>query len=193
MKDCQFLEGYLDGELPAEQADRFCQHAMMCAKCQNQLEAQAEFERLVAAARDQFDRRHRTDCQDVAVLVRRRIKARRIVSGVGIVAASLAATIVIALGTMNFPSSPQVANELTVDESIVIAPELEPVPDETHLASDRVEVTTTVEADYLAEPVRTQNPNVTIYWLHPTIKVNPVADSTFFPNANETLLARRTP
>lgn len=203
MSGCEQLDDYLDGDLTPEQASRFREHSQVCGECRANLEAMAEFGGFVSEARSSFDdwyveQSERTNNVPALALSRSEpsIK-RRVAISVAIIAATIAA--VLAARTITLPASGDGQREVVKADStksngskkqsngsIGVAEAVKPQRTKTSITMPQ-------DSGYLAQPIQSSNPNITIYWLHPTMNTKAKKagdDSSATPEQETKLLAR---
>lgn len=196
---CEQLDDYLDGDLAPEAASRFREHVEVCGECQTNLDAMSEFDGLVAEAKLVFDdwngvRQDRSALVDEIQVANQRSVASRVVTSVAVVAATIAMAVVARNIAMRMPgnSSPREFSQSleSGSRSGVDAPS----DDSTELAQiTKASLNMAEDSRYLAEPIESSNPNITIYWLHPTVDaVASEDDSSSLPKQQVDLLAGRT-
>jgi anti-sigma factor RsiW len=178
---CPLIDAYLDGELPQGRRDDFLRHLETCPSCQAEASAQRRLDELFstpaidppAVPPELIDRIQRH--------VRSRVRRRLLNWSLGI-----AATVLIAAAWLIDDSGPARREEAVVRSSQDRASQAldhgespSPQRDESPLEVGKPQVAVSVDPrQYLAVPVTTSNPNVTILWLYPTTKPVPAEPSS---------------
>lgn len=199
---CEQLDDYLDGELTSEEASRFRDHVEYCSACRVNLEAMAEFDELVAEAKSSFDEwyvSHATQdrpalVDGIQVVATQRSLAGRVLASVAVVAATIALVVVARDIAMRMPGNPP-HREIGRSSGSSGRSGVEVLSDSTEIAQlTKARVNMTEDSRYLAQPIESSNPNITIYWLHPTVDAvsdSEDVDSSLVPEEKTNLLARK--
>lgn len=184
MTVCHLIDRFLDGELSGEESARFQRHLAGCEACQTEYEAHQEFQRWVDQAKGRFDHQARDVGPRIQRAVRwRRNRPRRLaLSGI-------AATVALAIGWSQLIEAPHEMSPEVVAHSAAKV-DIDPAS-EVPAATSKASVLVPEEVPYLAVPLPSTNPNVTIIWLHPTYESSSKPDASTAPPRAETLVARR--
>lgn len=194
---CEQLDDFLDGDLSTAKADSFREHATVCDACRESLEALAVFEGMVRDSKSMFDDWYQDDlnvaissatlptADKVDLPIRSRSSASRLLISITIVAATIAVTL---LGRKFY--------DLSRIERRPAVP-FAGTQGGQRSESNRLETVSLKlqGSGYLAEPIKSSNPDVTIYWLHPTtdtVNAAEKVDSSATPEQESSLIARRT-
>jgi anti-sigma factor RsiW len=162
---CDLIDGFLGKWLSGPERAAFERHLTECAHCQRELQAQACIDRLLSShvmivspsLVDRVERR-----------IQRSRRRRFVTVAGGLLAASVLMGILISQRWMSRPpvdTAPHAAAEPPASE-----------------VAQAIHVTFARNADVIAVPKKTDNPNVTIIWLYPTVETAlqvdaPVPDS----------------
>lgn len=159
---CDLLSGYQDDWLAAEERAAFRDHLADCPSCRD---AVGECERIDSLLR-------RADEAaivplDLAVRIDREARLRRrrrkaLMAGAGV---ALAASVALALWLGTRPDVIQESPPSRVPPETALA---QPAP-----AVPSVRVTFSQSSGVIAQPVKSDNPAITIYWVYPVLKSQP--------------------
>ena len=192
MELCGFVDDYLDGDLSDQQLRDFLDHTGHCQDCRDQLEAQATFDELVAEARTAFDvwQAETKAGSRVSSTVGKK-PMRYWLASCGVVAATLFLAVVVRSTWIRTRPQTEGHRQHPVVEAVPQPGTWRAIGKDIDAMVD-VKVSFPEEGEYLAEEIETENPHVTIYWLHPIANSTNTNDteSSTKPDGNN-LLARR--
>ena len=170
---CTRLDDYLADALADDERATFEVHCQQCKTCQDELERQVQLDHLLAAVAAEPQPLPSGLAQRVEAYMKQQSWHRtRQFTGLWIAAAILLC--VTAWFTIPLLNERSIQSVEPVAK--VSAPTLQ------QLSADQtpqVRVTFTERSNVLAVPVKSQNPNITILWLYPTLKI-----STGEPSSN---------
>lgn len=180
MKDsaCRQLDDYLGGELPNAERGRFESHLASCPSCHEQVAAFARLKsRLVSAVDREPCPSELVRRLELQILSRAAPERRSIRYGVAVAAAAACVVAWLMIGRnpqpSELPAPPNETAQSVVRDRSAAAPPSAPEPDEpTAGARARVEL----PDDYLAIPIETDDPRVTIIWIYATTDVSATTD-----------------
>jgi anti-sigma factor RsiW len=161
-KPCQTLDDYLAGELSATERAAFEAHQAGCPACDVEIKGQRRLEALLrqATSSAEFPTGLIDRCLD-SIRVARRRRIARWLGGL-----SAAAAVVLAVGF--WPKQIPPARQVVVLEDQGTMPEASRANEVTRPAIE-TKVTIDPRSGFLAVPQANEHPNVTIYWLYPTL------------------------
>ena len=179
---CDELDAYLDRVLSDSRMQAFESHLSQCETCRQQLDAHFEFLQLVQQSRQEFDACFADRCKSFT-------KQRNQHSNLPQVAlATLATAILLFIAVAIRWPSPTGSTMEHARDSNVLSQHSEAMAVESNVQTHS-KLTSVDGDDFVAEPIVTQNPSFSIYWLHPT-EGDDAPDSSLVPDESPTLLAR---
>jgi anti-sigma factor RsiW len=170
---CEQLDAYLGGSLGDSERDEFTAHLELCDECRREVELGGRIDGLLAAAVAQQPMPGGL-LPRVAARIRRVQRRRRVVVGLSVAAVVV---VCVAVGRMVFDrgnnqdAGPSIKNPPVVQKT---SPERRDV--KRHVAQRPVQsppvrpyVRVDLPDDTIGVPVKTDNPNVTIIMVYPTV------------------------
>lgn len=182
------FDNFIDDELCVDDKALFLRHIEFCESCKSTVEAHYAFVESASDFRNSLDGQHARSLHQTKTLIRRAIRLRQLAT---ITKATIAMLVV---GTicwnLRLPQQDNRSHSVTPPAEPLVnsQPRSEPSKDPSKAT---VEIR---DSEYVAVPIESRNPKITIYWLHPTFK--PVVeesdgDSTFIFQ-RENLLASKS-
>lgn len=165
VRPCDHLDDYLDGDLPADDTGAFLAHLADCPACRTIVREQQQIARLLNEASTQLD--------IVPARILNQVMARpgpvrwrrsAVMGGV----LALAAAVLLTVGLVRKPLPPSTHDLVEAPNPAVV--QEPPTP-------PSVRVTFAHAHDVIALPQPTTNPNVTILWVYPTVKIPAAAEA----------------
>ena len=184
------FDEFVDGELCADDAAMFSRHIEFCESCQTAVDKHFTFVDSAQQLRQRFRNQHKITFQQTGSRVRRAVRNQQIATAMKVSAVVL---IVGAVG-WKFLSPRHEVSRPAEPPTEQIAQVEEPLEPRETTSKVQVEIE---DSAYVAVPVENKNPNITIFWLHPTFDTNNDSqvdsddDSTFL-NQQETLFASKS-
>ncbi len=172
--ECDHLDEYLLGWLPAGEAAAFEGHLAACSECRNQREVQDRIDRAVELARSQPE-----PAPPLLVgRIHRRIGASRgwRIARIACGLAAAAAVLVVFAARGWFE-----AGSAGLPPGTELAAEGQPVPVPAVAAADEARVRMTDPSSAILVSMPSRNPEITIVWVYPTVK----PDDTAGPSASQ--------
>lgn len=189
MSLCSRIEEYLSNELPTELSREFEDHLVQCNDCRLEVDSHHEWERLASKVKQRFDsessayhQRIRSRLASVEQRHRFTVALTQVAVGLGSAAAVVFA-IAWAGGWPPARHEPpaSLVNQRTINPD-VLSPRSS-VPPQPSISVD-------AGSPYLVVPVESVNPDVTVYWFHPTVGEPTTDDASMIPFNEPSLLAR---
>ena len=173
LSECDNLDGYLAGWLSADDRARFTAHLPECPVCRNQAERQKVVDRLLAQGDAPLEPAPNGLIDRIEEQIRRSSRRRRVrlVGGLSAAAAVMGCAVWLGIGSPG-SQSPPVAEQIAEPSP---RPEPAEPPNEKAAAPEEfVQVTFDPPSDYIAIPIESAKPGISIIWVYPTVK--PSAD-----------------
>lgn len=169
---CEQLDAYLSGSLGNSERDEFAAHLELCAECRREVELDGRIDGLVAAAVAQQPVPEKL-LPRVSTRIRRVRRRRRVVAVLSVAAVVVAC---VAVGRLVFDRGNNRVTAPPINPPVVQKTRPERRDVKRHLAQrpvqpapERPHVRVELPDDTIGVPVKTENPNVTIIMVYPTV------------------------
>lgn len=155
MNVCEQREDYLNHDLSEKEEIRFLSHLKTCENCRQFVEEQQTIEGLlVEAVQSESVSESLMTKVDQAIIRRRVMKW----------SASIAALLLLAVGTWWLMREGKQTPRVTQPEPSMPTPEIKVVQE-----PPSVEVVANTNRDVIVVPIETDDPNITMIWVYPTV------------------------
>lgn len=167
-------EDYIDNALPSVERAEFERHLAECEVCSREWSAQQKFASMVEAVRRTSALQEHQVLGQLTTQVRRRIRNARLWRTVQMVAMGLLIAVGIWGTALRHPVKHHLRDKVTVRTNDLtattnnLADDVDPT-NGNDVARPTV-VAQSIDSSFLAVPVETHNPEVTIIWFHSTVE-----------------------
>jgi anti-sigma factor RsiW len=186
MITCELFDDYIDDELSPKERVDFEKHLSACSECRRDLTTHRCFKRMIAAVRDDITVHDAATIELIQSRVRVQVRRARLFAATK----AFAAALFIGLGVWTY-----LVRDNALRQTLQL-PAATPVEADRMVAVDEprpvVQVDVADDAGYLAVPLETSNPNLTIIWFHPTIDSPQQEPSSALPFEPVNALAQRS-
>jgi anti-sigma factor RsiW len=168
--ECDRLEAYLDGCLPEQARAAFDRHLSQCPRCQHELRELRRIGEWLASADDELGAVPQHLAKRIAGELRSSRWVVRRWSAIGAAAAAVLLSVVGAWWKITSHQSHerQVASRPNIGQPGAVARDTDPLAGASRELQSQVRLTFERDSDAIVVPIKSQDPDVSIFWIYST-------------------------